>query len=520
MPTLDDHRKVAGNDVEILPLRAPFSSFDFIENRFGGYDSIRRLFSLSRSSKAETLILESISGCGIISEENEDIKEQYSGYLNDELLRVSFWEKDICTVDDIRRTGNTLLGYAILKHDVVPEISYSRWHVFEAVFVKYSHDHNCVPRHQTYNLKIGEQQLTIQGILYCQQNELNKACAQVAMRSLLSRLLPEADISYRRINEIAASVSADFSPDKGLNVVQIRAILSEHGLRFIDIDYGQVEDQYRDDLPFQKYAYAGIEAGGGALVGFRFSGRGLQEDAKHIIPLYGHTFNKDTWAPNADFSYFRIGEGVGYVPSESWTSSFLGHDDNFGPNFCIPRLYIEKDKVDYVVEIFRPGTMYGGVQAEAIALNILYSILPSLIHNTNKWIARLIEWTQRQQVVFRAQTLTSSEYVEHLKSLQDWEGNKEDSEFCKFLAEEIPELIWAVEISTPHLFPANERKLGEIVFDATQELDTQDSDSINNVFVFARLPETYFFGGDVSDGTPGFTPVPSKLVSHTDLIKM
>lgn len=519
MPTLDDHRKTAGSNVEIFSLRPPFSFFDFIEDRFGDYDSIRRIFSLSRSSHARTLVLESIPACGLISEENEDIKSLYPGYLNDKLLRISFWQQDICAVEDIETTADTLIGYAILKRDVIPEISHNKWHIFEAVFLKYAHDHNCVPRPRTYNLMVGEQLFTIQGILYCQQNELNKACAQVAVRSLLSRLLPEKDVSYRRINEIARSVSPAFSPENGLNVVQIRAILSEYDLRFTDIDYSQ-DNELRDVLPFQKYAYGGLEAGGGALVGFRFSGRELRHEARHIIPIFGHTFNKDTWAPNADYSYFRIGESVGYVPSESWTSSFLGHDDNFGPNFCVPRLYIEKNQVDYIVEIFRPGAMYGGVQAEAMALNILYSILPTLTHNANKWIRRLLEWTSKQQVVFRAQTLTPDEYVAHLKNLDDWEGNKEESDLCDFLALEMPQLIWAVEVSTPHLFPANERKLGEIVFDATQILDTQDDNSINKVFIFARLPETYLFGGDVSDGTPSFTPVPSKLVSHTDLIRM
>ncbi len=520
MPTLDDHRKVVGEDFKIVPLFQPFSSFDFIEENFGDHDSIRRIFSLSRSSQAQTLVLESIPAQGIITEENEDLKSLYSTYQNDGLLRLSFWKKEIFNSELTALTGNDLVGYAIFKQDIISDINCDRWHVFESVFSKYPHSHNCVPRANVYELRVGQQLFKIQGVLYCQQNALNKACAQVALRSLLSRVLPEGDISYRRINEIANSVCPGFSPKEGLSVPQLREVLSKLGLQFTDIDYTQVGEQFRNELPYQKYAYAGLEAGNGTLVGFRLAGRELQEEAKHIIPIYGHTFNKDTWAPNADFSYFRIGEGIGYVPSESWTSSFLGHDDNFGPNFCIPRLYIGNDKVDYIVEIFRPGIMYGGVQAEAMALNILYSLLPRLYLSTNKWINRLIEWTSKQQIVFRAQALTSAEYVGHLRSLKDWEENEEQQEVCDFLIQEMPQYIWAVEISTPQLFPANERKLGEIVLDATQELDTQDENSINNVFIFARLPGTYLLGGDVSNGAPRFTPVPSKLVSHTDLIKM
>lgn len=503
---------------ETFLLTPPFSFFDFVEDRFGDYDSIRRIFSLARSSSAETLVLEHIQPCGIITEENEDILGLFPLYRNSSLLRLSFWKKPEADEGSLSFVSKHLVGYAIFKQDQIGDNNFDEWHVFEAVFAKYPHSHNCVPHPQTYRLMVDGKPYEIEGLLYCQQNSLNKACAQVALRSLLSRTLPEGDISYRRINEIASTVNPGFQPGLGLNVPQIRKVLSELNLRFNDIDYSQCDEQMRNDLPYQKYAYAGLESGGGALVGFRLAGRELREEAKHIIPIYGHTFNKDTWAPTADISYFRIGEGVGYVPSESWTSSFLGHDDNFGPNFCIPRLYIENDKVDYVVEIFRPGICYGGMQAEALALNILYSLLPSIVDVHNKWISRLVQWTSKQQIVFRAQAMRTEEYVSHLCGLRDWEGNWENPELCNLLGQEMPEFVWAVEVSTPQLFPANERKLGEIVLDATMNLDLQE-DSVNEVFIFARLPGVYLLGGEIDNGTPQFTPVPSRLVTHTDLIK-
>jgi hypothetical protein len=519
MSYLDEHRMAAAENLETFLLKPPFSFFDFVEDSFGDYDSIRRIFSLARSSSAETLVIEQIQPCGIVAEENEDILGLYPSYRNAKLLRLSFWRKPVVEEGISAFASKDLAGYALFKQDQISDKDFDEWHVFEAVFAKYPHSHNCVPHPQTYHLMVAGKPFTIKGLLYCQQNTLNKACAQVAIRSLLSRILPEGDISYRRINEIAAAVKPAFLPGKGLDVPQMRKVLSELNLRFNDIDYSQYDEQLRKDLPYQKYAYAGLESGGGALVGFRLAGRELRAEAKHIIPIYGHTFNKDTWAPNADISYFRIGEGVGYVPSESWTSSFLGHDDNFGPNFCIPRLYIENDKVDYVVEIFRPGVYYGGIQAEALALNILYSLLPSIVDVRNKWISRLVQWTSKQQVVFRAQAMRTAEYVSHLCGLRDWEDNGENPELCKLLGQEMPEFVWAVEVSTPQLFPANERKLGEIVLDATKNLDLDDETSVNEVFIFARLPGIYLLGGEISNGTPQFTPVPSQLLSHTDLIK-
>lgn len=521
MPRLDAHRQAIGEVIETFLLEPPFSFFNFVEDRFGDYDSLRRVFSLARSSGSKSLILEKIAPAGIIAEENEELLALLPDYRNTGLLRLSFWKKSITSHPAASElAAKDLVGYAIFKRDEVVGKGIDCWHVFEAVFAKYPHDHNCVPRPQTYCLAVAGLSFEIRGLLYCQQNGLNKACAQVALRSLLSRLLPEGDISYRRMNTIARSIDPGFQPGKGLSVPQLRAILTELELKFSDVDYSANSPTLRQELPYQKYAYAGLESGGGAMVGFSLAGRDLQHEAKHIIPFYGHTFNKDTWAPDADVAYFRIGEGVGYVPSESWTSSFLGHDDNFGPNFCIPRLYIGNDNVDYVVELFRPGVLYSGVLAEALALNILYSLLPSLVKVDNRWINRLLNWTRQQRVVFRAQAVTASEYLAHLRNLKDWEGNRENLELCDTLEQEMPAMVWAVEISTPQLFPANERKLGEIVLDAAKPLAMNDDTSLNQVFLFARLPGQYLLGGDISNGKPQFTSVESRLRSHNDLIRM
>lgn len=520
MSEFETHRKAAGAKFKTILLEPPFSFFDYIEELFG-YDcnSIRRIFSLARSFHATNLIYEEIPPCGIISDENDELLEIYSNYSNPELIRISFWISDNPSNFSYIDIDGKLIGYAILKRDVVPELDFDDWHIFEAVFEKYQHVHNCTPRPQEYSLRVGKKYFSINGLMYCQQNTLNKACAQVALRSLLSRILPRKDISYREINSIAREVN-DFLPGSGMNPLQIRKVLDKFDVKYFDLDYSQDEtDELRKKYPYQKFAYAGLEGGNGALIGFRLGGIGLNGESKHIIPIYGHTFNKDTWAPDADISYFRIGEGFGYIPSESWTSSFLGHDDNFGPNYCIPRLYIGNDQVDYIVEIFRENVCFSGVYAEAIALDILNSLLPELTSNSNKWIQRLVFWVHHQRVVFRAVSLTSDEYVAHLSSLVGWQGDRESEQVCIFLSENLPKNVWVVEVSTPQLFPANERKVGEIVIDATKNI-MSDTTSPYDVFVFARLPGGYYLGGEVDEGgIPCFTFVESNIISHTDLIR-
>ena len=147
----------------------------------------------------------------------------------------------------------------------------------------------------------------MRGVLYCQQNGLNKSCAQVALRSLCAPRAPGGDISYRAINRLAGSGGTSVEPWSGLTVPQIQAVLKGLGIDFLDVDYAAMPTAERSRLPYQKLLYAGIESGAGALLGFRLAGAGAQQDAKHIIPFFGHTFNQDTWVPNAGAAYFHVG---------------------------------------------------------------------------------------------------------------------------------------------------------------------------------------------------------------------
>lgn len=514
------HRRVKPTSVECLSVSPPFSNFEYFENHFLDLPSVRRLFSLARSFGMQTLVIEDIPARGIIKNENEEIKKYVKDYRMDGLKRLSFWQAQFKQPRSLNsRQSEEVIGYAILKHDVAPSRNVNKWHVFEAVFRKYQHKHNCVPNPKEYTFVIGESDLSVPGVLYCQQNGLNKACAQVALRSLLSRRPSIKDISYEEINGLAACVprASSFDPSEGLNVPQIRSVLEGFGVSFFDIDYTNQTNEFRETHPYQKYLYAGVESGAGALLGFLLSGPLAKNHERHIIPFYGHTFNKDTWAPDADVSYFNIGADIGYFPSDSWTSSFLGHDDNFGPNFCVPRLYIRPNKADYVVELLSDSVAYSGVHAEAISLHFLYSLLSKIQKPSNEWLKRLIKWVKEQKVVLRTLSVSKEIFSEHLRKIRDWEGSQENFEIIDLFKKFLPNMLWVIEISLPHLFPANERKVGEIVLDATVLFNPNKPIDFRT-FVLSRVPGKYFFLKSVSKGSPIFLDIPSSIKSHVPLL--
>jgi hypothetical protein len=530
---MDEHRLVHSKNLALIPVEQPFSSFTFVDRRYGKENpAIRRLFSIARSHDALTLMIEEIEPAGIISDENGEIKRYATDYEMKGLERISFWRSDLATLGANIFRNKDCIGYAILKHDVVPSKRYDKWHVFEAVFEKYPDKHNCVPNPMGYSVVLGSGNISLEGLLYAQQNTLNKVCAQVALRSLISRII-RRDVSYSEINELARKVSPkDFDPSKGLSIERIQAVLVGFKIDFRDIDYNSTDDKYRALHLYQKHIYAGVESGAGALLGFHFTGPAIEimkfvegrKAPKHIIPFYGHTFNKDTWMPEADITYFRVGEKLGYIPSENWTSSFLGHDDNFGPCFCVPRLYISPDKVDYVVELLRPGIKFGGAQAEALALSFLYSVLNWRNQQTglpqNTWLERLVYNAQDdvQRIIFRAITVERDTYIRHLSTEKDWDQNSEDKPAIDILRESLSNALWVVEVSIPQLFPANERKLGDIVLNG--EITLSDGQGNRSPFLFMRLPGYYFSASTPGSSGPDFVTAPSKLMSHMPVIRL
>jgi hypothetical protein len=522
---METHRLVSHCGCNIQPFDAPFSSFEYVERHFAGCLTIHRCFSLARSFSAKSVVIENILPVGLIAEENGELESFGVDPDVGLLKRLSFWNSPVPTeqaIDDLQ--DSNLIGYSILKCDRIPSgaTTEDQWHVFEAVFRKYEHPHNCVPGAVGYRVRVGRKNFVIKGILYAQQNGLNKACAHVALRSLLSRLVSERDVSYAMMNRIArGSAGATFEPGQGLRALQIRAILDHYGINYRDVDYSEAEKAdpcVRKTQPYQKYLYAGIESGCGGLLGFSMDGP-KATGGRHIIPFYGHTFNKDTWVPDAQVVYFDIGGGVGYIPSESWTSSFLGHDDNVGPNFCIPRLYVKPKRVEYVVEILKPAVAYNGVVAEACALFFLYSISEKM-DLRNPWQNRLAAYSRPdvQRVVLRALCVTPEQYLNHLKEIRDWDSQKENGKLVAALKTLLPKMLWVVEVSIPQLFPANERKLGEIVLDATRQSKSFESVDFS-LFVFVRLPGQYVVMSGMSGRTPTFITAPSGLKSHVELMK-
>jgi hypothetical protein len=502
-----------GTGLEIISTQRPFSNFQYALDRFGESAPIRRLLSQARSRGFKSLIVETVPPEGDVLAEISELESLCREYSMLELLRLSFWDSEICKESELDLVPDeSCIGYAILKHDKCIQPwdggDYDRWHVFESVLKPYPHRHNFLPTKRIFKFRLDCRQVPVAGALYCQQNGLNKSCAHVALRSLLASYPSVGRVPYFAINAVAFADQDQICPWQGLEPKQMENVLRHFGVSFAGIYFGE-QLSAEQTLPYAKLLYGGIESGYGALLGFSLDGP--RAEGNHIIPMFGHTFNEDNWGPNANVDYFNVGNDIRYISSESWMSSFIGHDDNFGSNFCIPQNYVAPKLVKYALSLLPPKYVNPPIWAEVTGASLFYSILPQTPESPS-WLRILKLFVGMRKVILRCLSCTGQSYADHLEQMEDWDGKVElNPAIIEIIRKELHDRLWMIEISIPDLFSTNQRKLGEILIsDAVGDLTNP-----YEAFVMARLPGNYVFVNNPLDTeAPQFQCFSNSLLSH------
>jgi len=519
-------RTVGGNKPEFIPIARPFSNFDFAEERFQGISTLRRILSQVRQHDGKTAVVEEIEESEDLQQENEDIKTRYPNISSTKTFRITFFTRRFSTINEISKANQEdFIGYAIIKEDNIHEIG-PVVRVYESVIKPSRCINNFIKGQPEWTcLSVGNV-FRINGYLYAQQNNITNVCAHVAIRTVASRFHQSGDMTYREMNQL---IGIDHVKRKvgrvdegGLDTVEMNAILEAAGARTIVVDY-LVPSQSGVIAPFQKVLYGSIESGFPAIVVFQTADNpGLC----HAIPVFGHTFNEDTWVYRAESSYFRVGEQTSYIQSESWVSMYIVHDDNWGSNFCIPRRYLhtrsfcdkvkeqvcqmDKGCVLYVIGTYPKEILINALQAEAMGADYLFSILPQLPDTSEVWRKRLCEYAQKRQLILRPILLKVQDYSEHMANISDWQRRKLSYDF---LAKR-DRWLWMIELSVPELFPANRRKVGEVILEA--EVNSQSYRDFKN-FLFARLPGYFAMYRKGGPAKPVYDFIPCNLINHVEL---
>ena len=523
-------RTCPGQSLEIIPIERPYSFFHFIGTRFGGCQPLRRIFSQVRMHQGRTMVIEKLGDPADLREENEDLQTRNPDFMSSLAYRLSFFTAKFTTPQRLARVTDTdFIGYAVVKEDNAPSFGDKR-RIYESVIRPSRLVNNFVRGGQDWPCRVDRKTFKVNGYLYAQQNELTNVCAHVALRTAVARFHPNGDMSYREMNHLLGidHVKVKMGASNGLTTQQMQQVLEAAGAKCFPADYSNPS---ANPPPFQKYIYGSIESGYPAIVIF---GTTDPDGSLRAVPVFGHTFNQDTWVPNADFSYFKIGAGTIYIPSESWLSMFIAHDDNWGSNYCIPRHYLRPKPhpapelpapapeesvsqcVAHVISTMPKEIQLNPVRAEIVGADYLFTILPQLPPNNNPWAEVLARYAKNHLLVLRPYLLNPEEYTAHLAKVKDWHGEPIRPDLVGALKANLTkERLWMIELSVPELFSANLRKVGEVLVRA-ELLPTADRDLAS--FVLARLPGYFALleGGTPAD--PRYQFIPSGAQGHVELI--
>jgi hypothetical protein len=456
---------------------------------------------------------------------------------------LSFFTKSFRTRRGLSSvTDDEFLGYAILKEDHLPGTD-KQVRVYESVIRQSQHPHNFIHGAQSWQCSVAGIGLRVNGYVYAQQNNVTNVCAHVAVRTAAARFHPQGDMSYREMNGL---VGIDHvrrkagGPDgEGLDTTEMMDLLESAGARCFVGDYTLPSGT--PAVPFQKYLYGSIESGFPAIVVFEAAPPTApgacdgQAQECHAVPAFGHTFNEDTWVPSAELSYFSVGSATRYIPSESWVSMYVVHDDNFGSNFCIPRQYLrprtlcehlapepgpcpfERQRVAYVIGTLPKSVRVNPIEAELVGVDYLFTILPQIPQDAVVWARRLQRYAQRNMLVVRPLLLERGDYVRHLEGVRGWSGSRIRPLLLEAFRKLLPdEALWMVELSVPELFSANLRKVAEVLIRA--EKATGSRRDLKS-FVLARLPRFFGLYDQGGPANPRYVFVPSGVDDHVELYR-
>jgi hypothetical protein len=547
---LDDFARIAGMTSSEPPIdcQRPFSNFHFIDSRFGGCWPLRRILSQVRLLNGKTLILEILNKSKDISEEDEDIKQLCANFDPSKIktYRISFFSSVVKSIKEIESISDkNFLGYAILRNYIIPatpgilDEKKDEFRIYESVMKQSRHDNNYVRQTPTWQCRVDDKLFKISGHLYAQQNGLSNSCSHVALRAAAG-IFQKSDISYRDINRVVADYRTRNSlpqktPNKGLTNKEISAVLESLGAKCFVGDFTG-EAQNKPEVHYQKYLYGAIESGFPAIVFFGFepedSATHKSELKYHVIPMFGHTFNEDTWVPDANIMYFPFRTKTKTLSSDNWLSMFIGHDDNAGSNYCTPQHYLEpmrlcpkknykercpsqKGFVAYAIGTIPAKIEVDPIEAELVAADLLPPVLESAPKKYCPWQSRLEIYLKHKLLVLRPLLISGAEYQKHLRKIRGWDNSKIPENMIESFGVFDNDDLWMVELSVPELFSANKRKIGEILISTNKKLDpTRNFES----FCFARIPGCFAFLDKIdSSGKPIFNYFQVGVQDHVEI---
>jgi hypothetical protein len=114
--------------------------------------------------------------------------------------------------------------------------------------------------------------------------------------------------------------------------MELQAVFRNFGFSTYRLNLRPEENRGR----YRDFLYSFVESGYPAVLSFTTSGD-EEGPIPHVVPVFGHTLNSDSWFPTAFAGYVgRAVEDKPYLSTLDWVADFIVNDDNFGMYFSLP----------------------------------------------------------------------------------------------------------------------------------------------------------------------------------------
>ena len=175
-------RQASGKNISFADMERPESNFRFVEERFSGLDTLRRILSQVRKHGGKTIVVEELTEAEEIVEEDQDLRTLRPDFSGSRTHRLGFFT----TVSRSRKrieasSRKAFLGYAIIKENIFS--SGSSFRIYESALRPVQYQNSFIKRAPTWDLMIAGTPRAVEAHIYAQQNGITNCCAHVAMRT-------------------------------------------------------------------------------------------------------------------------------------------------------------------------------------------------------------------------------------------------------------------------------------------------------------------------------------------------
>ena len=508
-----------------------FSFYQFIDDLWhqgGNSNPLHRLCTLMRKMKVESFIKEELELNDELLEEQNMVTQRYNQKIGFTATRLTFFQSlppSSKWEDQEELPDDHLLGYAVIATLELPDDEY-RTYLLESVvrppsiWVRDAEDrisiepitnyyvHNTRDFETTIGTEEKSRTLTLTGSFFAQQNDITHVCAHAALRMAInsSSTLNTEKLTNKMINEI---LGIDFSkPEKcvghidgdpggtkeGLDIQELEEVIRRLGGRTISANF--VENT---SVEYDQFIYPFAESACPVILGIEGWNFNRSSIISHVVSVLGHTLNSDRWEPEARTGYGGF-PTESYTPVTGWVGHYIINDDNFGMYVTLPsdmlRNYLVPSKnpnlhATRAVAIVPSGVRLSGLSAERRAVWIAQSLIGGIkIEPPIIWLERLAQ--SFQNIVSRTLLQTKASYRQYIDGLVQ-NGQITLTPEIEQRLDNMPEHVWVSEITLPHLYTGNKRKLGDVIIRANA---TDEEHSTGKSFELAWFPGFIYFGSD------------------------